>query len=64
MMLQKKTKKSIIQIDYKLIAKSSAQIINISSGSGKISSFFNFMRHQSDIEQIYVYAKGPHDAKH
>ena len=62
MMSQKKTKKA----QFKLITKSSssAQVINISSRSGKISSFLNFIRHQYDIEKIYLYATDPHDTKY
>ena len=34
------------------------------SGSTKISSLFNLIKNQSDIDKIYLYAKDPHEAKY
>ena len=34
------------------------------SGSGKTSSLFNLINHQSDIDKIYLYAKNPYEAKY
>ena len=34
------------------------------SGSGKTNSLFNLINHQSDNDKIYLYAKGPYEAKH
>ena len=34
------------------------------SGSGKTSSLFNLINHQSDIDKIYLYAKDSYEAKY
>ena len=34
------------------------------SGSGKTNSLFNLINHQSGNDKIYLYAKGPYEAKH
>ena len=34
------------------------------SGSGKRNSLFNLLSHQPDIDQIYIYAKDPYEAKY
>ena len=34
------------------------------SGSGKTNSLFNLINNQSDIDKIYLYAKGPNEAKY
>ena len=34
------------------------------SGSGKIYSLFNLISQHSDIDKIYLYAKGPYEAKY
>ena len=34
------------------------------SKSGKINSLFNFVSHQSDIDQIYLYVKHLYEAKY
>ena len=32
-------------------------------GSGKTNAFLNLINHEPDIDQIYVYAKDPNEAK-
>ena len=39
-------------------------LITGGSGSGKTNSLFNLMNHQSDIDNIYLYAKDPYEAKY
>ena len=34
------------------------------SGSGKTNSLFNLKNHQPDIDKLYLYAKGPYEAKY
>ena len=34
------------------------------SGSGKTNAFLNLMNNQSDIDEIYLYAKDPYEAKY
>ena len=34
------------------------------SGSGKTNSLFNLVNHQADIDNIYLYAKNPYEAKY
>ena len=34
------------------------------SGSGKTNVFLNLMNNQSDIDEIYLYAKDPYEAKY
>ena len=34
------------------------------SGSGKTNLLFNLIRHQLDIDKIYLYAKDPYDTKY
>ena len=34
------------------------------SGSGEINSLFNLINHQSDIDNIYFYAKEPNKSKY
>ena len=34
------------------------------SGSGKTNSLFNLINNQSDIDKIYLFAKGPNEAKY
>ena len=34
------------------------------SGSGKRNSLFNLLSHQPDIDQIYIYANDPYEAKY
>ena len=34
------------------------------SWSGKTNALLNLINHQSDIEKIYLYAKGPYEAKY
>ena len=33
------------------------------SGSGETNSLSNLIRHQPDIDKIYLYAKDPYDSK-
>ena len=35
-----------------------------SAGSGKANSLFNLVNQQPDIDQIYLYAKDPYEAKY
>ena len=37
---------------------------NRASGSGKTNSLFNLKNHQPDIDKLYLYAKGPYEAKY
>ena len=39
-------------------------LINGGSESGKINSLFNLISQQPDIDKIYLYAKGPYEAKY
>ena len=39
-------------------------LINGGSGSEKISSLFNLMSEQPDVDKIYLYAKDPYRAKY
>ena len=39
-------------------------VILAGSGSGKTNSVFNLISQQLDIDQIYVYAKDPYEAKY
>ena len=34
------------------------------SGSGKTNVLLNLIENQPDIDKIYLYAKGPYEAKH
>ena len=34
------------------------------SGSGKTNALLNLIRNQPDIDKIYLYAKGPYEAKY
>ena len=34
------------------------------SGSGKTNLLFNLIKHQSDVDKIYLYVKGPCEAKY
>ena len=34
------------------------------SGSGKTNSLFNLINQQTDIDQIYLYAKHPYEVKY
>ena len=38
-------------------------LIIIGSRSGKTNSLFNLINQQTDIDQIYLYAKDPYQAK-
>ena len=35
-----------------------------SSGSGKTNALFNLINHEPDIDEIYLYAKDPYEAKY
>ena len=53
-MSQKKTEKSIIQIDHKFHLYSYIILIIESSGPGKTNSLFNAIHQQPDIEQAFI----------
>ena len=40
------------------------KIIIEGSGSGKTNSLFNLINHQQNIDEIYLYAKDPYEAKY
>ena len=48
------------QIPYHLYGR----LITGGSGSGKTNSLFNLINHQPDIDEIYLYAKDPYEAKY
>ena len=38
--------------------------MDIGSGSGKANALLNLINHEPDIDKIFLYAKGPYEAKY